>query len=277
MSYATTIKNLTEEELADFKKILFTKYVHGTTAIEGNTLTEDEAQKILVTNLTPRNKTVDESLEVSNFNLVREYLESQSGKITMKMIKQLHTLLMNGLITGYRIKDKPGQFRTSQVILRGIGYRPPTSELVPDQIMYLLDEYYSSIKKNIHPLELASYFHQKFEEIHPFQDGNGRVGREIINYMLKQSGYPEIYITMKHRSTYLDALQDGNAGNHNSLFLFIRSRIYATLRYLDANTSLYEKIISTDMMQFCEQLGIPELYEDIRKGTIDVKNADELP
>lgn len=277
LSFAVTLKNLTGQEIADFQKILFTKYVHGTTAIEGNTLTEDEVQKLLVANLTPSNKTVNESLEVSNYNLVKEYLESQSGSVDMKMIKKLHALLLNGLVTSIRLQDKPGQFRTSQVILKGIGYRPPPPEVVSHRITYLLNEYYSNIQKNIHPLDLASYFHQKFEEIHPFQDGNGRVGRGILNYMLKQSGYPEIYITMKHRSRYLDALQDGNAGNYDSLFMFIKLRIYATLDYLDANTSYFKKLFSPNMEQVYEKLGIPELYEDVKKETEDIKNTNELP
>ena len=245
--YDSTIKNLTEQEMTEFKGILFTKYVHGTTAIEGNTLTEEEAEKVLVTNLTPKNKTVNETLEVSNYNYVKEYLDSQSARITEKMIKQIHKLLMNGLMVNS--KDVAGEFRTSQVILKGIGYRSPPADAVPDQLHYLLEDYYNGIENNVHPIELISYFHQKFEEIHPFHDGNGRVGREILNYMLKRSGYPEIYITMNQRSDYLTVLEEGNQENYEPLFGLILIRMGATIEYLESNTNLYNKMMSKEAEQ----------------------------
>lgn len=275
--YDLTIKNLTEQEMIEFKGILFTKYVHGTTAIEGNTLTEEEAEKVLVTNLTPSNKLVDETLEVSNYNYAKDYLESQSGRITEKMIKQIHKLLMNGLIINSITKDKSGEFRTSQVILKGIGWTPPPAEAVRDQLNYLLENYYNGIENNIHPLELISYFHQKFEEIHPFQDGNGRVGREILNYMLKQSGYPEIYITMKQRSEYLNALKEGNQEKYEPLFVLIVTRMAATLQYLDSNTNLYETMMSEEIQQVFKELGSSDIYEEYRKQTEHYRKSKELP
>jgi Fic family protein len=273
--YDSTIKNLTEQEITEFQGILFTKYVHGTTAIEGNTLTEEEAEKVLVTNLTPSNKTVNETLEVSNYNYVREYLDSQSGRITEKMIKQIHKLLMNGLMINS--KDVAGEFRVSQVILKGIGYRPPPADAVPDQLHYLLEDYYNGIENNIHPIELVSYFHQKFEEIHPFHDGNGRVGREILNYMLKHSKYPEIYITMNQRSDYLTALQEGNQENYEPLFGLILVRMSATIEYLDSNTNLYDKMVSKEAEQSFKELDLSDLYQVFRKQMTHYRESKELP
>jgi Fic family protein len=273
--YDSTLKNLTEREMVEFQSILFTKYVHGTTAIEGNTLTEKEAEKVLATNLTPNNKTVNETLEVSNYNYVRDYLDSQSGRITEKMIKQIHKLLMNGLMANS--KDIAGEFRTSQVILKGIGFRPPPADAVPDRLHYLLEDYYNGIENDVHPIELISYFHQKFEEIHPFHDGNGRVGREILNYMLKQSGYPEIYITMNQRSEYLTVLQEGNEGNYEPLFGLILIRMGATIEYLESNTNLYNQMISKEAEQAFKEADLSDVYQVYRKQMTQHRESKELP
>ncbi|MFH1649463.1 MAG: Fic family protein [Candidatus Woesearchaeota archaeon] len=64
--------------------------------------------------------------------------------------------------------------------------------------------------KDLHPLILASSFHHKFEKIHPFFDGNGRTGRILMNYILLQKEYPPIIHQKKHRTEYLDALQDAD-------------------------------------------------------------------
>jgi len=81
-------KSLTPQELENFEKILFVKYVHGTTAIEGNTLTEDETFRLLSTDLTPANKTINETIEVANYNMTRVYLESYNGPVTEKLIRR---------------------------------------------------------------------------------------------------------------------------------------------------------------------------------------------
>ncbi|MBI5884807.1 Fic family protein, partial [archaeon] len=59
----------------------------------------------------------------------------------------------------------------------------------------------------IHPVELASEFHARFEEIHPFNDGNGRAGREIINTMLMLNGYPRAIINLENRQSYIALLE----------------------------------------------------------------------
>jgi len=182
---------------------------------------------------------------------------------------------MNGLMINS--KDVAGEFRTRQVILKGIGYRPPQADAVADQLHYLLEDYYNGIENNVHPIELISYFHQKFEEIHPFHDGNGRVGREILNYMLKHSGYPEIYITMKQRSEYLNVLQEGNQGNYEPLFGLILIRMGATMQYLDSNTNLYNKMMSKESEEAWKESGLSDVYQVFCKQMKDIRESKELP
>jgi len=270
-------KLLSAQELEDFEKVFFTKYVHGTTAIEGNTLTEEEAYQLLATDLTPKNKTVNETFEVSNYTHVREYTTKCSGNITEKMILQIHKYLMTG-VRGYNGKlINAGEYRDGKAILLGIEYTPPPPEMVSQQLRLLIAEYASKLDDGIHPLEAASNFHQKFEEIHPFQDGNGRVGREVLNYMLTEEGFPPIYITPKHRSDYLNTLQEGNKGEYISLFVFLLGRMTATIEYLFTKTSLYSILVSDDVKTLVEELGGEGIYDGFLGMAQKVKNAPELP
>ena len=76
--------------------------------------------------------------------------------------------------------------------------------------MKALVKFYKDNKYEIHPLELASEFHYRFVIIHPFSDGNGRMARLLMNFILDRSGYPMIDISVKNREKYLDALASGN-------------------------------------------------------------------
>jgi len=168
--YDVIFKNLSEFEKEEFNKTFFTKYVHGTTAIEGNTFNEEEAKKLLVTGRTVENKTVNETLEISNYINTRKYFEKFTGGITENLIKNTHVLLMVGITDSYGRQLVIGKYRTSAVRLRGINFIPTPPESVPDNMYYLIQEYNTGLKNNVHPIEMTAYFHQRFEEIHPFSD-----------------------------------------------------------------------------------------------------------
>lgn len=277
IQYSTYKKALTKEELEEFEKDVFIKYVHGTTAIEGNTLTEEQAFRLLDADLTTANKTVNETLEVANYKDVKEYLKGYSGEVTEKLIKRIHQLLMHG-IKGYNGKlINAGEYRTNQAILRNIGFRPPPADAIPDRMRYLLAEYRSKKEKKVHPLELTSYFHQKFEEIHPFQDGNGRVGREILNYILVKEGFPPIYLTEEKESEYLSALQEGNINNYYPLVLFVTSRLTATLRYLLTRTNLFTLVSSSEAREMATTLGTDDLFANDLAKLKKLKESKRLP
>ena len=256
-------KLLDPQELEDFEKILFIKYVYGTTAIEGNTLTEAESSRLLASNLTPKNKTINEIFEVGNYNHIKKYMTEYSGNITEKMILQIHKLLMTG-ICGYDGKlINAGEYRTSRAILLEIEYTPPPPEMISSQLGLLVAEYTSKLKDGIHPFEAASYFHQKFEEIHPFQDGNGRVGRELLNYMLVKEGFLPIYITPENRTEYLNSLVQGNTGEYIPLFTFLLTRMNATLSYFLTKTSLHSLFKNDNMRKIMSDMIGEETYKTV--------------
>jgi len=103
-----------------------------------------------------------------------------------------------------------GRYRTVQVFVgRSV---PPKPQEVPRKIANLL-RWYSVNKKRLHPLVLASYFHTEFEKIHPFVDGNGRVGRLLMNFILHKNKYPMINIPKVRKFKYYEVLQNAHKGD----------------------------------------------------------------
>ena len=100
-----------------------------------------------------------------------------------------------------------------------------------DLIKIFLDEEIEALlswyKKNLkvmHPIELATRFQLKFEEIHPFTDGNGRVGREIFNFQVGKMGYPQLNFDITKRDEYLDGLERANHGDYKPIINYITNR-----------------------------------------------------
>jgi fido (protein-threonine AMPylation protein) len=245
LTYRQIEGSLTEAELDELQSSLFVKYVHGTTAIEGNTLSESEARSVLLSDLTPKAKSVSETLEVSNYRIEREFIDSYSGDLTEKLVLQIHRLLMSGVRKPNGKSIPVGEYRKTKVILREADYVPPPPELVEDRMSYVLDEHRQGIESRVHPIELAAVFHVRFEEVHPFEDGNGRVGREILNFMLRRNGYPGIVVGLSERSAYLAAIREGDERNFVPIVDFVVDRIDASVAYVLARTGFLKTLGQT--------------------------------
>lgn len=269
--------NLRAEELEEIDKTMFIKYVHGTTAIEGNTLTEEETARLLEHDLTSSNKTLNETLEVANYREVKEFVQYYRGDLSESFILRTHKLLMKGLRSRDNKPIEAGEYRTRKASIVGADYAPSAPELIPQRMDYIMKEYTDGIARNIHPVELATIFHLKFEQVHPFRDGNGRTGREILNFMLDRNGFPRIYITPRHRSDYLSSLQAGDKGDSVPLIDFVVNRICATFAYLQSRTSLSPMMGSEIAKQALSQEAGPELAELYVALLQKLKESEELP
>ena len=91
--------------------------------------------------------------------------------------------------------------------------------VLEDEIKNLID-WYNENKLTMFPVELACHFHQKFVEIHPFIDGNGRVSRELLNFILLRNNYPRLVIPFERRGVYLRCIDIGNSGESNTFHYF---------------------------------------------------------
>lgn len=208
------IKKFFPIEFESFKENEFIRYAQGSTSVEGNSLTLQEASLVINNNLSISGKKIDEIKEIENMLLTRQ-LSKKIKTINEKNIKKIHSLIMKGFDN-----KKPGEYREGPIFIIGSKTKPTNAKNIKTEINKLID-WLNKTKK--HPVELASEFHVKFEEIHPFTDGNGRVGREILNIMLNNAGYPSAIINLENRQSYiiiLERLQINKEYNKFSKFIY---------------------------------------------------------
>lgn len=194
-----------------------TQFTHDSTAIEGNTLTLQETGSLLFDNVSPSGKKLEEINEVIGHRKAFDLMLGHTGDITREFIYELHSLVMKDTISP-KFDQQIGQYRTEQVYIRGLDWRPPAPKDVPGDMKALL-VWYSKNKNRLHPLVVAIYFHVGFEVVHPFIDGNGRVGRLLMNFILHKNGFPMVNIPNSERLSYYGVL--GKAQMEGDLRPFI--------------------------------------------------------
>ena len=178
-------------------------YTYDSTNIEGNTFTLQETAQLLFEKLTPR-KSLREINEIINHKEAFDYLLNKKV-LNKKLILKLHELVTKNTLKE-DVKDQLGKYRTVQVYIRGVDWLPSEPDVISSEMSKLLT-WYTKNKNKLHPLILASYFHVIFEMIHPFVDGNGRVGRLLINFILHKKGFPMVNIPNKIKYKYYDTLE----------------------------------------------------------------------
>ncbi|MHB8162800.1 MAG: Fic family protein [Methanoregula sp.] len=221
--------DLYPDESSRYLESVFVRYVQGTTAIEGNTITPQEAQELLEHDISPAGKKVSEVYEILNYVKLRDYLKTYDGDVSEKLIRKMHAILMENLMR------TPGDYRQIQVNIEKVDYEPPPAILVPDMMKDLVLWYRANAKK-MHPFELAVLLHTRFELIHPFVDGNGRVGRALLNFVLERAGYPTMYLGLPQRKDYLDAIKPADDEDFHPIV----AMLYST--YLEHHSQVTEQV-----------------------------------
>jgi len=174
--------------------------VFNSNAIENSTLTLKETERILLEMKTSRNVSVREVFEAKNLARVMEYIKSKANdtELSIELILLLHKMLMGN------IKDAiAGHFRAKGEYVRVGTHIAPAPEHVERMIETILLDF-SSDHINYFADKIAK-FHLDFETVHPFCDGNGRIGRVIINYQLARLSFPNIIIRDKEKLLYYRA------------------------------------------------------------------------
>jgi len=190
-------------------------FTYDSTGIEGNTLTLSETSHLLFEGFVPRAKSLREIHEIMNHKKAFDYMLEYKGDITKEFILEMHKLVVLNTLREDLI-SQIGRYRTVQVFIGR--HIPPKPSEVFKQMTRLL-RWYSTNKKKLHSLVLASYFHTEFEKIHPFVDGNGRVGRLLMNFILHKNKYPMINIPKKRRFRYYEVLQSAQYKNNLRSFV----------------------------------------------------------
>jgi Fic family protein len=199
-------------------------------AIEGNTLTLAETEMVLEYGLTIGGHPLREHLEVTNHARAYDTLERlANASIDLETVLFLHRLVKA------QIDEDAGQLRTGPVHIRGASFTPPPAKDLPLYLAQWTRWLHSDQALSYDPVTRAAVAHHDFESLHPFFDGNGRVGRLLLNIMLLQDGYPPALILRDWRQRYIQALQQASAGDYQAIIDLVGQAVELSLdRYLQA-------------------------------------------
>lgn len=192
-----------ESLLSMIDEVEVAESVYNSNAIENSTLTLEETERILLEQKLSRNVSVREFFEAKNLARVMEYKRNRTRDhmLSKDLILLLHQMLIGGI-------DDPiaGRFRRRGEYVRVGTHIAPAPEHVERMIKEILVTYSSDLDSYF--LDKIAQFHLDFESIHPFCDGNGRMGRVIINFQLLKIGLPRLIIRNSEKETYYRAFRD---------------------------------------------------------------------
>lgn len=212
--YNKKIKLLSKEEFELFENTFFTELTYDSNAIEGSSLSLEDTNLILNEGIVPKGKTLREINEAKNHREAIKFIESYKGDLTELFILKLHSIILKDISERFA-----GRYRENPVRIFGSDVKFPDLEKVP-QLVKNLTYWYKLNKSRMHPFELAVLFSMKLVSIHPFVDGNGRISRLIMNFLLKKKSYPWINIYMKQRAEYLKAVRNANDEKYKQIVDF---------------------------------------------------------
>ena len=203
------IIHLSEKEWLKFSEL----FSYDTNAIEGSTITKREVKQIIEEDKWPEDISKMDISETYGVVEAINHIRKTRVHLSLDLIKELHRIVFRNS------KSFAGKFRSKgiEVIIRNrlgnIVHRgAPSTKII--QLLKELIRWYNKNKNRYHPFLLAVIVHNQFETIHPFQDGNGRVGRLLLNNVLIKNKMPPVNIELKKRTEYYSALQEyQNNGN----------------------------------------------------------------
>lgn len=194
MQYASLAKG-NESVLKEIALAEIPEMVYNSNAIENSTLSLDDTERILEGGSLERKVSVREIYEAKNLaKITEELLGKDKNPLTIKAILGMHKRLL------LHIDDAiAGRFRSGKEWVRVGNHLGANPQFVPMLIQELVDGYNQN--KSGYFLDAIAHFHAEFETIHPFVDGNGRLGRLLINLQLMNAGWPPIIIQNKDKHT----------------------------------------------------------------------------
>jgi Fic family protein len=236
-----SLGKLTPEVLGRLRRFFKVKNIYNSNAIEGNSLDVGETRLVVEQGLTLTGRPLKDQAEAKNLSEAIDYLETlasdPSRPIREADIRQLHHLVLKDI----RDADA-GKYRSVPVEIGGSEYKPPSPAEVALQMQELgnwLSE--ASVEnddcRGEKAILIAAAAHTWFVTIHPFVDGNGRVGRLLLNLILMRCGYPIAIITKADRSRYYDALEISQSSDLTAFISLIVECIEESLEEYEAAAS----------------------------------------
>lgn len=216
--------------------------------LEGNSLSYGETKALILFGITAQGKPLKDHFEMTGHDEAIKWIMEvikQERPLSENFIRELHKLLLKepyeveaitpeGNPTRKRIEI--GQYKTIPNHVKTVTgeiFRFATPEETPALMGDLIDWYRSEImKEDINPVIVASEFHYRFIRIHPFDDGNGRTARILMNFILMQFGYPPVIIKTDDKSNYFGVLRQADAGLIEPFIDYIASNLVSSLNLM---------------------------------------------
>jgi len=230
-------------EADDILRAIWIDDVHNSTAIEGNTMTRAQVE-----DLVERGKAsaaLIENLEVRGYADAADWVYRHAldyDRVPVSVVSEVHKLAVTLAwdLEPPATRDRPGAWRQASVAVRSVKVSVPAA--IPSDLVTWSAS--TGTLGESHPVVHAAMHHAWFERIHPFVDGNGRVGRLVLNFMLIQRGYPPAIIVKTQRPRYLRALKLADEGNPNPLAEVVARAVSGVLtRFLIPNLAGTAKLI----------------------------------
>ena len=250
------LKIIAESEISE--------HVYNSNAIENSTLTLEETDKILHQIDCDRFISAREMFEAKNLARIVSYIEKKAKEreLNLNVLLFLHKILLSNIND-----DISGRFRKGKEYVRVGSHIAPNPKEVVDRLEEMLVEYNSTPSLNI--IKRIAKLHLVFEYIHPFCDGNGRIGRLIMNYLLIREGYVPINIKFSDRKNYYQSFNEFNWGSKSAIMEKIVGKAltnsyYKRLSYLEDG-----KIVSLSDYAKNKKLSYPNLINKAKRQTIE--------
>jgi len=200
-----------------------------TNSIEGSTFNEPEVKAVLFDDVTIPNKTVREHQEAKNhqgaLGFAMRWIRDENGKITEPVVQRIHEILMNGIL------HNAGQYRTHKVRIAGSHVATSNPLKIEENIKEFINIYNSS------PRDVVSHIaetHARFEKIHPFSDGNGRVGRLLMLILALQNNLAPVLVQKEKKIAYYNYLEESQVReNHIPLTSFMYDSLFEGYKLLE--------------------------------------------
>ncbi|MBV8253877.1 MAG: Fic family protein [Chitinophaga sp.] len=214
--------------------------------IEGNTLTYQETKQLLIFDKTSGNHDLREFEEMKAhdvaFEIIKEMAADKERPLSESTIRSLHVVLLvrpywKDAVTSSgqpsRKQIQVGTYKTEPNNVRlsnGRIFHYAMPEETPALMQEMVDWYRKEENaRQLHPLQLAALLHYKFVRVHPFDDGNGRLSRLLMNYALLRNNYPPVIIKSIDKRNYLFALNEADGGNLDYFVHYIGQQLIWSL------------------------------------------------
>jgi Fic family protein len=189
------------------------KFTYDTNRIEGSTLTLRDTSLLLEKGITPNAKPIHDVKEAEAHRSAFYELLDHRKDLSLNIVFYIHKKLFENTK-----KDIAGKLRQHQVMISGSKFTLPFPAEVYPRLMDFF-KWYDKNKNKLHPVELAALAHLKLVTIHPFDDGNGRISRMLMNFVLYKHGYPMLNIPYEKRAGYYRSLERSQIKKNDNIFL----------------------------------------------------------